>query len=76
MQVFLVNKQKPKSVRGAFWVGFLAGVLLMALADVTDLHLCVGECDGKGISLSNLYEQPVSKTADRLPLGVTAPERR
>lgn len=31
-----------------WWLGVLFGVLMMALFDVTDLHICVGECDGRG----------------------------
>lgn len=34
-----------------WWLGLLSGVLLMALFDVTDLHICVGECDGRGYAL-------------------------
>jgi len=43
-------------IRNAAWrwgwlIGFWAGVLFMALADVTDLHICMGECDNRGTTL-------------------------
>lgn len=34
-----------------FWVGFLWGMAFIAAMNVGDVHLCVGECDGAGISL-------------------------
>ncbi len=41
----------PGVARRHFWIGVLVGVLAMAIMDFTDLHVCVGECDGEGLSL-------------------------
>jgi hypothetical protein len=32
-------------------LGFWIGVSFMAIADVGDVHFCVGQCDGKGLTL-------------------------
>lgn len=34
--------------RGAFWRGVLVGIVLACLLDLTDLHICIGECDSVG----------------------------
>lgn len=34
-----------------FWFGVAWGVLAMALFDLTDLHICVGDCDGAGYDI-------------------------
>lgn len=34
-----------------FWIGAFYGAMLMCLFDLTDLHICVGECDGAGYDL-------------------------
>jgi hypothetical protein len=35
-----------------WWSGFLWGITLMAVLDYTDVHFCVGECDGRGREVS------------------------
>lgn len=34
-----------------FWAGVAVGVLLMCVVDLTDMHVCVGECDGAGYDI-------------------------
>lgn len=34
-----------------FWMGFAWGVLAMAVLDLTDLHICIGDCDGAGYDI-------------------------
>jgi hypothetical protein len=38
-----------------FWIGFLYGVIAMALLNLGDIHLCVGECDGEGFSIQGMW---------------------
>lgn len=38
-----------------YWWGVVMGVLLMCLFDLTDLHICVGNCDAKGGDIADLY---------------------
>lgn len=46
--IIITSITKPKH---GFWVGFGAGLLFMAVLDLTDIHVCVGECDGAGYDL-------------------------
>jgi hypothetical protein len=39
-----------------WWSGFIWGVVAMALFDVTDLHICAGECGGNKISLTEALQ--------------------
>ena len=34
-----------------FWGGVLAGFLAACIFDLTDLHICAGECDGSGYDI-------------------------
>ncbi len=34
-----------------FWGGVAFGILAMCFFDLTDLHVCVGECDGAGYDI-------------------------
>ena len=40
----------PGLLSRRFWLGVLVGIFAMAVMDVSDVHLCVGEC-GNGIDL-------------------------
>jgi hypothetical protein len=46
----------PQILRRHFWAGLLIGILAMAAMDITDLHICVGECDGEGLSLTSGWQ--------------------
>jgi hypothetical protein len=37
-----------------FWWGFLLGMLFMAASDISDFHICVGDCDDQGLSLKEI----------------------
>ena len=39
------------SARRGLLLGFWVGVVFMALTDVADLHVCIGQCDGQGVTL-------------------------
>ena len=43
----------PHVLRSRFWWGFLAGLIVMSLLNIGDVHVCVGECDGEGITIWN-----------------------
>ena len=34
-----------------WWIGFVFGILFMAILDFGDMHICVGECDGAGYDI-------------------------
>jgi hypothetical protein len=76
MTTLNIKIQKPGHTKGAFWMGVICGVLLMALADMTDAHICVGECDAEGFSIPGLFDRSVPKTEDRLTFEAPEPERR
>lgn len=63
-----VTHVRPKSKPVRFWLGVFVGLTVSAVADLADLHICFGQCDGKDWSLLDLYETPASKKTDRLPL--------
>ncbi|WP_040616619.1 hypothetical protein [Roseibium sp. TrichSKD4] len=63
-----VTHVRPKSKPAPFWFGVFVGLTVSAVADLTDLHICFGQCDGKDWSLLGLYETPLPKKTDRLPL--------
>jgi len=35
-----------------WWWGFACGAAFMALLNIGDLHVCVGECDAAGVRLA------------------------
>jgi hypothetical protein len=35
------------------WLAFVWGLSLMAMLNIGDVHICVGECDGSGFKLSD-----------------------
>lgn len=39
-----------------FWTGLFVGALLACMFDLTDLHICVGECDGAGYDISGVMK--------------------
>lgn len=59
---------KPRFSWLVFWAGFIVGVITMGLSDLTDAHLCIGECDDYGLTFSDFMGAPPSKKTDRLPL--------
>ncbi|MBO9421705.1 hypothetical protein J7481_19515 [Labrenzia sp. R4_2] len=68
MNIHIAHAPMPRNRTPSFWLGVVTGILVMALADVTDLRLCAGECDGDGLSLLELLEQQPAKKTDRLPI--------
>jgi hypothetical protein len=34
-----------------WWSGFIWGCVFMTALNIGDVHICVGECDGAGLSL-------------------------
>lgn len=42
----------PRVMAHNFWAGVFVGVLAMALMNIGDLHVCVGECDGTGFEIT------------------------
>ena len=49
------GKITRRNAVGLWLSGFVGGVILMALADVTDLHMCVGECGGNQFTLWDVW---------------------
>lgn len=47
----IVSQHFPTIWARRFWAGVAVGVLLMALADFTDVWICVGECGGSDIEI-------------------------
>lgn len=43
-----VDQMRRASWRWGALAGFWIGVLFMAFSDITDLHICMGECDAAG----------------------------
>ena len=48
---FIVSQLFERELKRRFWWGVMFGIILMAASDITDLHLCIGECDNSGLSL-------------------------
>ena len=41
----------PHILAKRFWCGVVVGALFMAMLDLTDMHICIGECDGAGYDI-------------------------
>ena len=48
------QKLFPKVLHRKWLAGFFIGILLMAILDLGDLHICMGECDGAGYDIMDI----------------------
>lgn len=53
----VVRKVYRKEIMVARAVGFIGGLVVMAMLNIGDVHLCMGECDSAGFAITDIWKE-------------------